>query len=51
MPSYRYEVRTSAGQVQAGVLNAASMSAASEILRGQQSYILSLAAADGNKAK
>ncbi len=51
MPSYRYEVKTSAGQVQAGVLNAASMSAASEILRGQQSYILALAPSDHSRAK
>lgn len=51
MPSYRYEVKTSAGQVQVGSLNAASMSAASEILRGQQSYILSLAPADAHRSK
>lgn len=51
MPSYRYEVKNSSGQVQAGVLNAASMSAASEMLRAQQSYILSLAPADGTRAK
>jgi type IV pilus assembly protein PilC len=51
MPSYRYEVKTSNGQVQAGVLNAASMSAASEILRAQQSYILSLAPSDASKSK
>jgi type IV pilus assembly protein PilC len=51
MPSYRYEVKTSNGQMQAGVLSAASMSAASEILRGQQSYILALAPADQSRAK
>src|SRR5262245_5310790 len=51
MPSYRYEVKTSAGQVQAGVLSAPSMSAASEILRAQQSYILSLAPMDASRAK
>jgi type IV pilus assembly protein PilC len=51
MPSYRYEVKNSSGQVQAGVLNAASMSAASEMLRAQQSYILSLAPADGTRSK
>jgi type IV pilus assembly protein PilC len=51
MPSYRYEVKTASGQVQAGVLSAASMSAASEMLRAQQSYILSLAPADASKAK
>ncbi len=51
MPSYRYEVKTAAGQVQAGMLSAASMSAASEVLRAQQSYILSLAPADAMKSK
>ena len=51
MPSYRYEVKNTNGQVQAGVLNAASMSAASEMLRAQQSYILSLAPADASKSK
>ncbi len=51
MPSYRYEVKTSNGQVQAGVLNAASMSAASEMLRAQQSYILSLAPTDASRSK
>ena len=51
MPSYRYEIKTSGGQVQAGVLNAASMSAASELLRAQQSYILALAPLDASKAK
>jgi type IV pilus assembly protein PilC len=51
MPSYRYEVKNSSGQVQAGVLNAASMSAASEMLRAQQSYILSLAPADASRSK
>src|SRR5476651_2739477 len=51
MPSYRYEVKNSNGQVQAGLLSAASMSAASEMLRAQQSYILSLAPADAMKSK
>jgi type IV pilus assembly protein PilC len=51
MPSYRYEVKTSSGQVQAGVMSAPSMSAASEILRSQQSYILALAPADQMRAK
>ena len=41
MPSYRYEIKTATGQQQAGVLSAPSMSAASEMLRAQQSYILS----------
>lgn len=51
MPSYRYEIKTSAGQVQSGVLAAASMSAASEMLRAQQAYILALAPMDLSKAK
>ena len=51
MPSYRYEIKTPAGQVQAGVLSAASMSAASEMLRAQQGYILALAPIDASKAK
>jgi len=51
MPSYRYEIKTPAGQVQAGVLSAGSMSAASEILRAQQGYILALAPIDANRAK
>ncbi|MCL2648330.1 MAG: type II secretion system F family protein [Phycisphaerales bacterium] len=51
MPSYRYEVKTSAGQVQTGVLSAANMAAASELLRAQKSYILSLAPADAHMAK
>ena len=51
MPSYRYEIKTAAGQVQAGVLSAASMSAASEMLRAQQGYILALAPIDASKAK
>jgi type IV pilus assembly protein PilC len=51
MPSYRYEIKTATGQQQAGVLSAPSMSAASEMLRAQQSYILSLAPADAAKSK
>ena len=51
MPSYRYEIKTATGQMQAGVLSAPSMSAASETLRAQQSYILSLAPADAAKSK
>jgi type IV pilus assembly protein PilC len=51
MPSYRYEIKTPAGQVQAGVLSAASMGAASEMLRAQQGYILALAPVDASKAK
>ena len=51
MPSYRYEIKTPTGQVQAGVLAAASMNAASEMLRSQKAYILALAPVDISKAK
>ena len=51
MPSYRYEIKTQSGQVQNGVLAAASMSAASETLRSQQAYILALAPIDASKSK
>ncbi len=51
MPSYRYEIKQPSGQVQAGVMSAASMSAASELLRAQQGYILALAPVDVSKAK
>ncbi len=51
MPSYRYEIKQQSGQVQAGVLSAASMSAASELLRAQQAYILALAPIELTRAK
>src|SRR5436305_6631379 len=51
MPSYRYEVRNAGGKVQGGVMSAPSMSAASETLRAQQNYILSLAPADLARSK
>src|SRR3954469_8144097 len=51
MPTYRYEIKTSNGQVQSGVLSAGSMSAAPELLRAQQSYILSLAPVDASRSK
>jgi type IV pilus assembly protein PilC len=51
MPSYRYEIKQQSGQVQAGVLSAASMSAASELLRAQQAYILALAPMELTRAK
>ncbi len=51
MASYRYEIKTASGQVQAGVLSAASMSAASEQLRAQQAYILALAPVGASKSK
>ena len=51
MPSYRYEIKQPNGQVQAGVMSAANMGAASELLRAQQGYILALAPIDASRTK
>lgn len=51
MPSYRYEIKLTNGQVQSGVLSAGSMGAASEMLRAQQAYILALAPADTGRSR
>ena len=42
MPNYRYQVRTSAGQVQVGVLSADSVSTAAKILRNQGAHVLAI---------
>jgi type IV pilus assembly protein PilC len=42
MPTYRYQVRTSGGQVSVGVLNAESATAAAAILRNQGSHVISI---------
>ncbi|MFO0831202.1 MAG: type II secretion system F family protein [Phycisphaerales bacterium] len=42
MPNYRYQVRTSSGQVQAGVLTADSASTAAAVLRNQGGHVLAL---------
>jgi len=42
MPTYRYESKTQQGKVVSGVLNAASLSAASEQIRARGEYIISL---------
>ena len=42
MPQFRYEVKTSAGQMSAGVLSAPNMGAAAQALRQQGSYVLQL---------
>lgn len=42
MPSYRYQVRSSAGQVQVGVLQADSLQTAAAVLRNQGSHIIAL---------
>ena len=51
MPSYRYEIKQANGQLQAGVMAAASMGAASELLRSQQAYIMALAPVDTARSK
>lgn len=48
MPTYRYESKSAAGKVTVGVINAATLAAASQQLRDRGEFILSLAnAADG----
>ena len=49
MPTYRYELKGTNGQVTQGVLSAASLSAASQELRNRGGYILSLAPADAGR--
>ena len=44
MPNYRYELKSASGQINAGVIAADSITAATQMLRSQGSYILSLAA-------
>jgi type IV pilus assembly protein PilC len=51
MPVYKFEAKGAAGQVQAGVINAASLSAASQQLRAQGQFILSLIPAGDAPAK
>ena len=43
MPSYRFTVRTTAGQVQTGNIAAESVAAAAAVLRGQGSHVMSIA--------
>jgi type IV pilus assembly protein PilC len=43
MPSYRFTVRTTAGQVQTGNIAADSVAAAAAVLRGQGSHVMSIA--------
>jgi type IV pilus assembly protein PilC len=47
MGNYRYQIRTSSGQVQTGVLAADSAGTASTILRNQGAHVLSLSAVAG----
>jgi type IV pilus assembly protein PilC len=52
MGNYRYQIRTSAGQVQAGVIAADSAGTASTLLRNQGAHILSLSlVAGGDEVK
>src|SRR5580765_2137347 len=51
MPTYRYESKDRSGKVQAGVINAANLAAASAQLRARGEYILSLAPADDPSLK
>ncbi len=44
MPNYRYQVRTSSGQVQTGVVSAENAQTAAAILRNQGAHVLSVAA-------
>ena len=51
MPTYRYESKDRSGKVQAGVINAANLAAASTQLRARGEYILALAPADDPSLK
>jgi type IV pilus assembly protein PilC len=51
MANYRYQVRTSAGQVQAGVIAADTLQAAAGLLRAQGSHVLSVVPAAGTGEK
>ncbi|MBI1191109.1 MAG: type II secretion system F family protein [Tepidisphaera sp.] len=47
MPNYRYQIRSSAGQVQVGTLSAENAASAATILRNQGAHVLSLSAVTG----
>ena len=51
MATYRYETHSTAGKITAGVLNAASMVAAAQLLRSRGEYILTLAPLEDAAAK
>src|SRR6266550_2213991 len=46
MPTYRYESKTQQGKLVSGVMNAASLAAASQQLRARGEYIISLSTTD-----
>ena len=49
MPTYRFELKQSNGAITQGVLNAASLAAASQELRSHGGYIIALAPADSGR--
>ena len=49
MPSYRYEIKGADGAISQGVLAAASLAAASQMLRSRGGYILALLPADSGR--
>jgi type IV pilus assembly protein PilC len=51
MPNYRYEIKQTSGQVSSGVLKAESVMAATQSLRSQGGYILSLTAMATQKSQ
>src|SRR5688500_2583033 len=51
MPNYKYEARGASGNVTSGVVNAASLNAASQQLRARGEYIVALAPAGESAAK
>jgi len=50
MPAYRYQVRNDAGQVTVGVLNAQSLEAAANMLRGQGAHVMDVRPASSSSA-
>jgi len=50
MPAYRYQVRTSAGQVTVGVLSAQTLEAAANMLRGQGAHVMDIRPVNGRSA-
>ncbi len=48
MANYRYQIKTSGGQVQAGVISADTAATAASILRNQGAHVLSLSAQAGS---
>jgi len=50
MPAYRYQVRTSSGQVTVGVLSAQTLEAAANVLRGQGAHVMDIRPVSGRSA-